>query len=160
MYEYISKPNSFTLHHHHTTITPPSHHHHTTSHHHHHHHPPHPPPATCRQAKGGGVVSYPSKVQFLDPFLEIRGPWKNYVKTRMFWHLTFCRKNSSKSSQNGVKSDILFVFLVSSKLLNSQFRGVYVLSLAFDPWFCRYLSWPDTLLKLLGHFGVNQRWLK
>ena len=28
--------------------------------------------------------------------------------------------------------------------------------LFFDAWFWCYLSWPDTLLKLLGHFGGNQ----
>ena len=92
---YLSKPNSFTLHHHHT-ITPS--HHHTIT-----------PPATtttttttttlpthrlppAAKPRGGGVVSYPSKVQFLDPFLEIRGPYKKYVKIRMFWHHTLSKK--------------------------------------------------------------------
>ena len=102
----ISKPNSLTQ----TTSTPPATTTTTTT------LPTHRLPPAAKP-RGGGVVSYPSKVVFLDRFLEIRGLWKKYVKIRMFWHHTFCRKNSSKSSQNGLKSDILFEFFLEFKIV-------------------------------------------
>ena len=45
-------------------------------------------------------------------------------------------------------------------VFQSILKSTVILLFAFDAWFWRYLSGPDALLKLLGHFGVNQRWLK
>ena len=61
-------PSTPPAHHQHTTSTPPATTTTTTT-----TLPTHPLPPAAKP-RGGGVVSYLSKVLFLDPFLEIRGP--------------------------------------------------------------------------------------
>ena len=53
----------------------------------------------------------------------------------------------------------LMILRLRSKILNLSWEALGRHALVFDAWFWRYLSWPDALLRLLGHFAANQSWL-